>query len=758
MFDGLYALAVNEALQNSVEQISDGSYGNGAPISLGAFQTGAQWTYVWTRDLSYSTDLALAGFDPERAQSSLLFKTSPLKTSVAGGTGAQIIQDTGSGGSYPVSTDRVVWSLGAAKLARFLPDAQGVAFVKQAYPILRGTLEQDRRLVYDPADGLYRGEESFLDWREQTYPAWTKDNVLPIAESEALSTNCAHYGALRTASEFATRLGLTSDAQRYTDWASALKQAINTRLFDASAGLYSSYLLTDGSGAPAIRAHCYDLLGESMAILFGIAPQARARQILAGYPTGPYGPPVVWPEQCDEPIYHNHAIWPFVTAYWIKAARQAGDIAAVDNGIASLMRGAAMNLSNMENLDVGTGEAQVSNGVVSGPVIDSRRQIWSVAGYLSMVQDVILGLEASSEGIRFQPFVTARTRNILFPGSNTVELQNYAYRGKRITVRLHLPVGIISDGVCSIKGIQVNGKQVAAQFFSDAALPVASTWDIFLAPPIAPSSASKIKLFSGEAKIFAPAQPQWDDGMGAVTPTNGRLVLRYQPGSAQKVSFDIYRDGQLVAQQIRSELWTDPASSDFQSATHFYTIDAYDLATGNTSHLTQTRAYTSPGAGQALAASRMQNRGGHLAGDHFEDWGASGDELAVNRFTVPRDGRYLLRAEYSNGAGPINTGIACGVKRLEITDSASSRVVAGGYLIMPQTGDWNRFLLSSTLQMSLKAGQAYSLRIFEDSYCRNMSYLAKNARYTANSGGGDTPYNFVNIAGIHLLRVSSDDH
>jgi hypothetical protein len=32
------------------------------------------------------------------------------------------------------------------------------------------------------------------------------------------------------------------------------------------------------------------------------------------------GAPVIWPQQQDMPVYHNRAIWPFVTAYGLKAA------------------------------------------------------------------------------------------------------------------------------------------------------------------------------------------------------------------------------------------------------------------------------------------------------------------------------------------------------------------------------------------------------------------------------------------------------
>lgn len=52
MFDGLYAPAVHEALQDSVAEIKHGAYNHGKPIKLEVFQAGALWTYVWTRDNS----------------------------------------------------------------------------------------------------------------------------------------------------------------------------------------------------------------------------------------------------------------------------------------------------------------------------------------------------------------------------------------------------------------------------------------------------------------------------------------------------------------------------------------------------------------------------------------------------------------------------------------------------------------------------------------------------------------------------------
>ena len=150
----------------------------------------------------------------------------------------------------------------------------------------------------------------------------------------------------------------------------------------------------------------------------------------------------------------------------------------------------------------------------------------------------------------------------------------------------------------------------------------------------------------------------------------------------------------------------------------------------------------------------MKNHGGSLAeGLYFMDWGKPDHELVVNSFTAKRSGEYGVRAEFSNGAGPINTGITCAVKKIEIRKTASGELVAAGYFVMPQSGDWRRFDLSSIVRARLSAGEEYSLHIFEDAYARNMSHLAQNRRYTAGAGGGDSPYNFVNIAALQLTRA-----
>jgi len=408
LFDALFAMAQEDLARDSVGAITDAAFDHGRPIPCRCFIAGKEWPFVWTRDVSYSIDLGLWRLDPGRARASLLFKISRPRAA-APRHDLYVMQDTGSGGSWPVSSDRVVWFLGARHL---LADS---AFADTVYRTLIDTLAQDRRYVFDPRIGLYRGETSFLDWREQTYPAWTAHDVVFIAQSFALSTNVLHYEALRLAAEMARQRGHRAGAARYAREARDLKNAINARFWQPDRHLYMSYI---GGPVDPEPFDAYDLLGLDLAITSGVADAARARESLEHYPAWPAGSPVIWPERRAQPIYHNRAIWPFVSEYTLRAARRVGDASLIALEVRSLMRGAALNASNMENYSLLAQSTHVS-GPLGGPVVDSPRQLWSVAGYLDMVVRGIFGVEDDG---RIVPALPASLVPMLFGSRRHISL------------------------------------------------------------------------------------------------------------------------------------------------------------------------------------------------------------------------------------------------------------------------------------------------------------------------------------------------
>ncbi len=449
LFDGLFAMAQDDLAQDSINEIHDGAYDHDRAIACHCFETGEKWPYVWTRDVSYSIDLGLWRYDRARAVNSLEFKLSGVRAKDVS-QGLYPMQDTGSGGSWPISTDRVVWFLGARHL---LDDEK---FADKVWQALNDTLVQDREYAFDARMGLYRGETSFLDWREQTYPEWTRDNVVFIGQSFALSTNVLHYEALRLAARMASQRD-DPRATQYAAQADALKQAINAHFWRTDRGMYMSYI--GGDGLPV---EAYDLLGLSLAITSGVANAERARSSLAHYPVWPAGSPVIWPERADQPIYHNRAIWPFVSAYALRAAREVDDPALIAFEIESIMRGAALAGSNMENYELATQATHVDEGKLSGPVVDSKRQLWSVAGYLDMVVEGVFGL--TGEG-KIEPKLPASLLPMLFGTRDAITLQ---LPDRKITLKrperadgdLLVADGIAHDGknvVVTLKAIKVPG-------------------------------------------------------------------------------------------------------------------------------------------------------------------------------------------------------------------------------------------------------------------------------------------------------------
>ncbi len=421
LFDGLFAMAQDDLAQDSVGAIRDGAFDHGQPIACLCFETGLKWPYVWTRDLSYSIDLGLWRFDPARSRNGLDFKLSGVRVPSAAqaADSSVVMQDTGSGGSWPISTDRVVWFLGAQHL---LDDN---AFAERVWPALQGTLAQDRHYVFDAAFGLYRGETSFMDWREQSYPAWTANNVTFIAQSFALSTNVLHVQALQLAATLARKHGDEKLSTDYRAQAQALTSAINAHFWRADRGMYMSYI--GGNGMPI---DSYDLLGTALAIISGVAQGERAKIALGHYPTWPAGTPVMWPERSDQPIYHNRAIWPFVSAYAMRAARAVNQPTRIAHEIESVMRGAALYGSNMENAELLTQGQHVDAGALSGPVVNSPRQLWSVAAYLAVVTEGVFGLVDDGS---VQPKLPTSLVSMLFGTRGAISLD---LRDRRIVLQL----------------------------------------------------------------------------------------------------------------------------------------------------------------------------------------------------------------------------------------------------------------------------------------------------------------------------------
>ncbi|MFC6065498.1 MGH1-like glycoside hydrolase domain-containing protein [Streptomyces ochraceiscleroticus] len=751
LLDGLYAMAHDDARLNEADKVSDGSYNDGKPIDCpgGCYTTGKEWTYVWTRDVSYSANLGLTAADPERMRNTLAFKLSERRD---GSGDTQIIQDTGTGGSYPNSTDRVVWALGASETINWLPDGERQAFAAKAYDAIRNTIEHDRKVVFDHGDGLYRGEHSFLDWREQSYADWTKDDVATIATSRSLSTNVAHWAAIDAASRLADGAGDKAAAAKYRGWADDLAQAIREKFWLPKKGQFSQMLSTEHDTSPVNR---YDALGTSLAVLTGVATPEQAEQAVRNYPQTAYGPSVLWPQQQGVPSYHNNSVWPFVTAYMMRAAARTGNDGVATQQARSLVRGAALFGTNKENVNILDGSTKT--------VINSDRQLWSVAGMMSMVQQSIFGLDAGEDGLRIKPFLPAQLRDTYFPGSKRAVLNGLNYRGHKVNVALDIPEGRPEDGAYRVQSLALNGKEIPAgtAISEDQLGDGTSTVTVKLAQPEAGSGQQARKPVDVSAKesLYGPTTPD----VRSVASQDGGLRLSVDIGEEDpsNVTMDVLRDGKVIAENVEvnagEQAWTDKYARP-EDVSPCYSVRLTHTSSGNTSQHAKPECYWGKDDSrvQKVTGEDFEVTGGKKTSDengvYYSDWGTAPGDKITARITPKATGDYLLQADAAVG-GPLNTGVSSGMKMLRVYDDATGELVTEHVIAMPNTGSWTTVRGSTFAKAKLTRGKKYRIELAQDRLAVNMGYFQHNALYKDTRGG---PTNNSNVFAIKALLKKQD--
>ncbi len=608
----------------------------------GAFMAGAKWEGVWTRDISYSILLALASIEPEIAKASLLRKVARDR----------IIQDTGTGGSWPISTDRMTWALAAWEVYQVTGDRDWLA---QAFGIIRNSAADDAQVIFSRRTGLVYGESSFLDWREQTYPAWM--SPVDIYSSHALGTNTVHYRTYRILAEMAR--ALDQPAAEYDATAERIRTAINGHLWLEQNGFYGQYLYGRNSLTVSPRS---EALGEALAMLFDIASPRQQDRMLQTVPVMEYGIPSIYPETPGIPPYHNDSVWPFVQAFWNMAAARRRDGPALLQGIACMERAAALFVTNQENFVASTGSSQ-------GTQINSPRQLWSVAGSLAMVYRVLFGMSFASDGLHLAPVIPKP-----FGGSNVLE--NFHYRAATLKISM--------QGYGSvIRAITLDGQPLAPAVIP-ADLQGGHQVQITMADDELPSG--KPHLVSN---AIAPEFP-------AIQQDAAILHWSSVPGAQHYV---LVRNGERV-DEIGSNSYTLPVSSEFAE----YQVSAVDKQ-GVHSFLGPPLAVYDPNremtveAESAAAASAESLTG--FSGKGFVELSRTVNRTIAWKVSVKEPGNYAVDFRYSNGSGPVNTDNKCAIRSLLVDGKAA------GAMVFPQRGkdEWSNWGYSNRQHVMLTSGE-----------------------------------------------------
>ncbi|MEE0830846.1 MAG: CBM35 domain-containing protein, partial [Longicatena sp.] len=459
MMEAVYNLSMEETLLN----IHDGLYGE-------VFWTGTNWKKVWTRDTAMSVQYSLSWLFPEQTLNS-------IKEKIIGGEEIPKIweEDTGTGGSYPTSVDRVIMMIACWSLYESTGDE---AVLELGYEVTKDTLEQDYHNVYDEASGLFKGETGGLDHRSKTYPDWMdeaeEDSIVNIGESKAGNVNIIYAQALNLMAKTGAILG--KDEAEVADWQAkyeALKQTINDRLWLDHRGMYASWEYPEYMGSPV--ADKVDVIANGYALMFDIANEEQKQQIMENYPMVVYGADTVWPQKNGRrgaAIDHNRGVWPGWEAALMIGSKENGNYQVAEEVFKSCVRVAGMSLSNKELMNFQTGEG-----------VGSDRQLWSIAATLAGYYRLLFGMNYSTEGVTFKPYVPA-----WMEGPYT--LSNYVYRDAILNIS-------VEGNGDTLESIIVNGEAQPLDYVlpTDAS----GTYDIQLVV----SDSGKRSNYHFEADSFA---------------------------------------------------------------------------------------------------------------------------------------------------------------------------------------------------------------------------------------------------------------
>lgn len=625
--DAIYNMSLDE-MEHAIEPDS-------------TFRTGKEWAGVWTRDISYSIILSMAVLQPKVAMYSLMRKVKDDK----------IIQDTGTGGAYPVSSDRMIWAVAAWEVYKVTGDGD---WLKKAYRIIQKSTADDEINLYDDKTGLVRGESSFLDWREETYPKWMQP--ADIYESECLGTNAVHCQVNRVLADMAKLLGDKNNTSRYDHIADKIRQGMNTQLWLPSKGYYGQYLYGRGYKMLSPRS---EALGEALTVLFDIAG-SNTGSVVNRTPVNDFGIPCIYPQIPGIPPYHNNAVWPFVESFWALASAKARNEASVLRAICAIYRASALFATNKENF-------VATNGDFAGTQINSSNMLWSLSGNIALVYKLLFGINYRENSIVFKPFVPKAL-------AGKRSLSNFKYRDAVFDIEL-------SGYGDQVKSITMDGKALRGVEVS-AGLKGKHRVVISLANTI------KTSAVGPKPDYTAPETPE-------VTCKNTSLSWKRITGA---VLYEVYKNGTLLSKQTNTRLKL--AANGYAE----YQVIAVDK-NGVSSFASEPVQISPEASEQKLEAEDFAAKAdlpyAGFTGKGFVSINKTENTVMTIPVTIDEAGLYIIDFRYANGNGPINTDNKCAIRTL-VADGEFS-----GTVVFPQRGkgEWSNWGYSNGIKMRLSKGR-----------------------------------------------------
>lgn len=399
----------------------------------GILHAGADYGGEWTRDISINIWNGVSFIDPKTAETSLWAVTEKNGKNI--------------GHQY---WDKIIWVRGAYTHYLVSHDSQ---FLKRAYTCGANTMAQLEKTVFDSRYGLFMGPSVFNDgiagYDIPIYiPARDSDSHVfdhDTKRIKCLSTNVIYYIAYQDLNAM-HRILYGRENKEFLQKAAALKARIREVFYKPEEDRF--IYLIDQNGTP----HDYqEALGVAYAVLGGIVDRQEGYRVTCKTEKSAFGIPSVvphFPRFSDEkPGRHNRLIWPFVSSFYACAALSVGNTADFDKEFYSMATLALdrdkgnRNFYEIFNPDSG----KPDGGWQSGWHWDScRHQTWSATGYVAILLYGVAGIELTSDGICFAPYMPESL--------GTLNIKGLKYAG------MDLNISLSGEG-SRVRAFRINGKK-----------------------------------------------------------------------------------------------------------------------------------------------------------------------------------------------------------------------------------------------------------------------------------------------------------
>ena len=350
----------------------------------------------------------------------------------------------------------------------------------------------------------------------------------------------------------------------------------------------------------------------------------------------------------------------------------------------SLIRAGALFLTHKENMTYDTGYDR-------GTALNSPRQLWSVASYISMVYRVLFGMTMTEEGIVFSPVVPDLVNGKL-------SLADFHYRDANLSIN-------ISGKGNTVKSIKVNGEEQNMPYLFPSTAKGDYVIDLVMTTEKASNKMNLVQ--AGPRKDWSPVEP--------VLEQDGEMInCEVVPG------LSYFLCGKNIAdKEITLPYDLSGESNGFYSV---YSMDKQGFKSDCSNPVIKTDWQNVFEAEDAVSRGAFSNVHSDYSGRGFVVDLCAKPADFVFTIDVPADGDYALVLSGANGHGP--DGTYCAIRSVYIDDQDA------GSFILEATGDWNKWLNSNYVVRALKAGRhTVSLKFNPEDrgFDFNMSHGRENA-------------------------------